>query len=76
MKSYEDSKRHHLEFKVGESVYLKLLPYRQASLPKRPNEKLLPHFYGPFLILQKIGQVAYKLDLPASSKIHNVFHIT
>jgi hypothetical protein len=37
--------------------------------------KLLPKRYGPFKVLKHIGQVAYRLKLPDSMKIHDVFHI-
>ena len=39
-------------------------------------EKLKPHFYGPYKIIRKVGEVAYELELPHESKIHNVFHVS
>ena len=41
------------------------------------KEKLNPHFVGPFEILERVGEVAYKLALPLSlASVHNVFHVS
>ena len=42
---------------------------------KRDN-KLLPNYYGPYKVLQKIGTMAYKLELLASSRVHPFFHVS
>lgn len=65
-----------LQFVVGYLVFLKLLPYRQTSLSKAFFQKLEPKFYGPFNVLERVGQAVYKLELPSYSKIHPVFHVS
>jgi hypothetical protein len=71
-KSYADAKRKDVEFQVGEKVLLSsvnLNKHKQAR-------KLYPKFVGPFEILEKVNSVAYKLDLPESMPVHNVFHVS
>ena len=77
MKQSSDSHRSHRELKVGDHTYLKLQPCRQHSL-KNQNvpHKLSPRFYGPFRFLEKVGSIAYKLDLPAGTAIHDTFHVS
>lgn len=76
MKAAADQNRRALEFREGDYVYLKLQPYRQKSLAKHPYAKLAPRYYGPYQVLQRIGHVAYKLNLPPTSKVHPVFHVS
>ncbi|KAK9175296.1 hypothetical protein WN944_027302 [Citrus x changshan-huyou] len=76
MKLYADKKKSERKFEVGDMVFLRLQPYKQVSLSIHSNRKLSPRFYGPYKVIQKIGQVAYKLELPIESKIHPVFHVS
>lgn len=46
------------------------------SLQKRNNQKLAPRYFGPYKITSKVGEVAYQLELPENTKIHNVFHVS
>ena len=65
-----------MHFNVGDWVLVKLQPYRQHSLALKKNHKLGTRYFGPFQVIQKVGEVAYKLQLPKDSKIHPVFHIS
>ncbi|KAF7147605.1 hypothetical protein RHSIM_Rhsim03G0132800 [Rhododendron simsii] len=76
MKQLADKHQTERVFQVGDWVYLRLQPYKQATMQVRANQKLAPRFYGPYQIIQKVGQVAYKLALPSSSRIHPVFHVS
>lgn len=75
-KSTYDHHHHELSFEPGQFVWLRLQSYCQRSVNRRHFHKLAPKFYGPFNVLKKVGKVAYELELPADSKIHNVFHIS
>ncbi|WVZ83942.1 hypothetical protein U9M48_031036, partial [Paspalum notatum var. saurae] len=75
-KKQADKKRTDRQFEVGDSVFLKIQPYVQSSLIKIANHKLSFRYFGPFKILERIGVVAYRLDLPPTSNIHPVFHVS
>jgi hypothetical protein len=74
-KVYADKNRKAREFKVGENVLLKVNP-KKSSLKLGSCTKMAARFCGPFEILDRIGQVAYMLALPASMNVHNVFHVS
>ena len=76
MKQQADQHRSERTFEAGDMVFLRLQPYKQSSLKLKGRHKLAPKFYGPYRILQKIGSIAYKLELPPSSRIHPVFHVS
>lgn len=61
---------------MGDWVYVKLQSYVQSSLKIHRNAKLSPKYYGPFMIVERFGKTAYKLDLPPASAIHPTFHVS
>eukprot|EP00253_Pinus_taeda_P033608 PITA_33608 len=75
-KLYADKGRVERQFEVGDMVYLRLQPYRQSSLKQKGAKKLKPRFYGSYRVIRRVGQVAYELELPQGSKIHNIFHVS
>lgn len=72
MKKQADKHRSERTFNVGDLVFLKLQPYVQASLAPRAHQKLSFRYFGPYKVLYK----AYELELPASSTVHPVFHVS
>ena len=76
MKQKADKQLRKQYFEIGDMVYLQLQPYQLKSLAKWPNKNLALKYFGPFRILQRLGQVAYKLELPKGTSIHPVFYIS
>ncbi|GKA57923.1 hypothetical protein Tco_0757111 [Tanacetum coccineum] len=75
-KSYTDLKRKPMDFQVRDKVMLKILPWKGVvRFGKRG--KLNPMYVGPFKVLEKVGSVAYNLELPEDlSRVHNTFHVS
>jgi hypothetical protein len=76
MKSQADKARSERAFSVGDLVFLRVQPYMQTSLATRTSQKLSFRYFGPYKILARVGTVAYRLQLPASSTIHPMFHMS
>ncbi|CAH9067662.1 unnamed protein product [Cuscuta epithymum] len=75
-KNYADKRRRALEFNVGDEVFLKVSPWK-GIIRFQSRGKLNPRYIGPFVVLERIGAVAYRLQLtPELEKIHNVFHVS
>jgi hypothetical protein len=75
-KSYADNRRRPLEFEEGDYVYLKVSPLWGMRRFKVKG-KLSPCFIGPFLILKRVGEVAYQLELlDHLADVHDVFHVS
>jgi hypothetical protein len=74
-KIYVDKGKTHMEFKVGDHVFLKVKA-NKSSLKLGNCSKLAAHYCGPFEILERIGPVVYMIALHASMSVHNVFHVS
>ena len=74
-KSYADQHRVFKEFQVGEHVYLHIKP-KKSFVRIGSCAKLTPRYYGPFKILKMIESVAYRLALPLTMKVYDVFHMS
>ncbi|WMV25226.1 hypothetical protein MTR67_018611 [Solanum verrucosum] len=75
-KSYTDVRRKELEFEVDDWVYLKVSPMK-CVMRFGKKGKLSPQYIGHHIILKRIGNVAYELELPLElTAVHLVFHIS
>ncbi|GJU52026.1 retrovirus-related pol polyprotein from transposon TNT 1-94 [Tanacetum coccineum] len=75
-KSYADKRCKPLEFEVGDTVMLKMSPWK-GVIRFGKQGKLNPRYIGPFKILAKVGTLAYRLELPVQlSRVHSTFHVS
>nr|GFC30861.1 putative reverse transcriptase domain-containing protein [Tanacetum cinerariifolium] len=75
-KNYADLKRKPMEFQVGYKVILEVSPWK-GVIRFGKRGKLNPRHVRPFKVLERVGDVAYKRDLPEElSRVHNTFHVS
>jgi len=75
-KSYADRRRRDIAFSIGDEVFVKVSPLIKV-MSFGTSGKLAPRFIGPYEIIEKMGTLAYRVDLPPElSGVHNVFHVS
>nr|GEU89364.1 reverse transcriptase domain-containing protein [Tanacetum cinerariifolium] len=75
-KSYANKRRKPLEFNVGDYVLLKVSSWKGVVRFGKKG-KLAPRFVVPFEVIEKVGIVAYRLDLLEElDGVHDTFHVS
>lgn len=73
---YADRSRREETYEVGERAWLSAANVTTEADKNRPSRKLGSRYLGPFRVIEKVSDVTYKLELPATMKIHPVFHVS
>ena len=77
LKSYADLDQREVEYDLGDFVFLKVSPIHEVTRLIGIKGKLAPRYMGPFEIVEKVGEVAYRLNLPPQlGHVHNVFQVS
>ena len=75
-KSYANNRCRDLEFEVGDMVFLRISTWK-GVLRFGKRGKLSPRYIGLYRIVERIGEVAYRLELSSDlDRIHDVFHVS
>ena len=69
-KRYADRRRQDLEFAIGDQVWLE--SYNLST--DAPSKKLAAKRLGPYTVLERVGGTLYCIGIPATWRVHNVFH--
>ena len=62
-------------FVIGDKVLLSTKNLPRAALPNTKSTKLMPRWIGPFEVLQRVGDLDYRLDIPSRMKLHPTFYV-
>jgi hypothetical protein len=73
---YADMHRVEHSFNIGNMVFLRVQLHRSFPLRRGGIERMSFNIYGPYRVTQRVGEVAYELELPEGSHIHSVFHVS
>lgn len=76
MAQLANKNKHPTDIGVEDWVYLKIRPHKQLSMCAGLHPKLAARYYGPFKVIQKVGEVAFRIQLPETAHIHPVFHVS